>query len=71
MVTAENASLGCEQGKGKKDLAWRLVARGAKGGKPLWEVPLSAAPVRWGVAVDAEGRAIVSLCNGHVACFGK
>ncbi len=71
VVTTENASLGCEQGKGKKDLAWRLVARGAKGGKPLWEVPLSAAPVRWGVAVDAEGRAIVSLRNGHVACFGK
>ena len=70
VVTANSASLACVQGKGGKDPAWRLVARRAKGDKLLWEVPLPAAPVRWGVAVAAEGRVIVSLRNGHVECFG-
>jgi outer membrane protein assembly factor BamB len=71
VVTARNASLAYVQGKGKKDPAWRLVARGTKDGRPLWEVPLPGEPVRWGVAVDAEGRVVVALRNGHIVCFGK
>jgi outer membrane protein assembly factor BamB len=71
VVTAKNATLACVQQKDKKNPSWRLVARGTNGDKPLWEVPLSGEPVRWGVAVDAEGRVIVALRNGHIECFGR
>lgn len=69
-VTAKNARLLCAAGGGNGGTAWRLVARDAAEGETLWEQPLPAEPVRWGVAVDARGRIIVTLRNGHVLCLG-
>ena len=40
-------------------------------GRPLWSQPLPAAPVPWGLAVDREGRILVTLENGAVLCFSS
>ncbi len=39
-------------------------------GSLIWTRPLSSPPMPWGVAVDRDGRVIVSLRDGTVACFG-
>ena len=39
-------------------------------GAELWSHPLPAAPVPWGLAVDRDGRAIVTLEDGRVLAFG-
>jgi len=69
VVAAANANLtfrppGGDRGK------WTLQAAAA-GGKVLWTQPLPAAPVRWGMAVDAAGCVIVTCRDGQVVCFGK
>ena len=51
--------------------AWALVAQRPAEGGELWSQPLPAEPVRWGLAVDAQGRVIVALRNGQIICFGK
>ena len=68
MVLAENAALSCQQDKTGK---WALVARSVGLGKELWQLPLAAEPVRWGLAVDRAGRIVVALQNGRVLCFGR
>jgi hypothetical protein len=45
--------------------AWALA-----GGETLWERPLPASPVPWGMAVDRRGRVILTLVDGRVCCFG-
>jgi len=32
---------------------------------------LPAPPVPWGLAVDNAGRAVVTLVNGGILCFGQ
>ncbi len=49
---------------------WKLVAKAAPDGKPMWSYPLGGEPVRWGVAVDAAGRIVVVLTDGQVICLG-
>jgi len=39
-------------------------------GELLWEQRLTGSPVPWGVAVDSEGRVLVSMEDGRVVCFG-
>lgn len=39
-------------------------------GKPLWTQRLPVSPVLWGLAVDRDGRVIITLENGTVICFG-
>ena len=39
-------------------------------GRPLWKRPLPAPPVPWGLAVDRDGRVLVSLRDGRVLCLG-
>jgi outer membrane protein assembly factor BamB len=39
-------------------------------GRTLWQHPLPALPTSWGVAVDRNGRAIITLQDGRVMCFG-
>jgi hypothetical protein len=39
-------------------------------GKSLWTHPLPNKPVRWGLAIDRDGRCIVSLEDGRVLGFG-
>lgn len=40
-------------------------------GRMLWSHPLPAAAVQWGLAVDNQGRAVVTLEDGTVLCFGR
>jgi len=46
-----------------------LVALDLQSGSVCWSQPLPASPVRWGLAVDRDGRAVVSLTDGTVMCF--
>ncbi len=39
-------------------------------GQPMWTHELPAAPVAWGMAVDAEGRVVLTLRDGRVICIG-
>jgi len=48
-----------------------LLALSIENGQPLWTQPLPAAPVAWGLAVDREGRVLVTLEGGQVLCFGE
>jgi outer membrane protein assembly factor BamB len=46
-----------------------LTALSLTDGKPLWKLPLPAAPVAFGLAVDRDGKILVSLQDGRVMCF--
>jgi len=47
-----------------------LTALQIKDGAELWSLALPAAPVGWGVALDADARIVVSLEDGRVLCYG-
>lgn len=47
-----------------------LVAHDLQDGKVLWTQPLQAPPVPWGLAINRDGRIIITLEGGQVACFG-
>jgi hypothetical protein len=47
-----------------------LIALDLKDGRLLWRHALPAAPVPWGLAVNREGKVIVTLEGGRVVCFG-
>lgn len=49
----------------------KIVAVSIDDGGVLWSHPLPAAPVEWGLAIDKEGRAIVTLTDGRLLCFGE
>jgi len=68
VVTTKNARLTIAEQKGG---GWKLVAQPLADGPALWEQPLPSAPQRWGLAVDAAGRVVVTLRSGEVLCFGK
>jgi outer membrane protein assembly factor BamB len=69
VVRARNAELLFRsQGEGE-GATWSLVAR-SDDEADLWVRPLPGEPVRWGLAVDAEGRVFVTLRDGRVVCFG-
>jgi outer membrane protein assembly factor BamB len=40
-------------------------------GRVLWSHPLPATVVEWGLAIDSQGRAVVTLENGTILCFGR
>jgi hypothetical protein len=40
-------------------------------GEQLWSYKLPSAPVSWGMAVDRDGRVVLSLVDGQVLCIGK
>jgi len=48
-----------------------IVALNLKDGTILWSDALPSACVPWGLAVDRDGRAVVTLEDGQVLCFGK
>ena len=54
-------------------LAWplrpALVARNPVDGKPLWAQALPAPPQKWGLAVDRDGRVVLTLIDGRTVCF--
>lgn len=49
----------------------KVVVLDIKDGKVLWSQPVPSAPVTWGLAVDRQGRVVVSLEDGKVVCFGR
>jgi outer membrane protein assembly factor BamB len=48
-----------------------VVALNLEDGKLLWSQPLPAPAVTWGLAIDRDGRVIVTLEDGQVVCFGQ
>jgi outer membrane protein assembly factor BamB len=48
-----------------------IVALNLKDGTTLWSEALPSAPVQWGLAVDGDGRAVVTLVDGQILCFGR
>jgi outer membrane protein assembly factor BamB len=70
IVTAKNAKVTYLSRKGPNGPAWFLVARSLTNDAELWSQPLPAEPIRWGVAVDAQGRTVATLRDGQVLCFG-
>lgn len=49
----------------------QLIALNLTDGKKLWQHNLPASPALWGMAVDRNGKIILTLENGQVLCFGK
>ncbi|MCX6926979.1 MAG: PQQ-binding-like beta-propeller repeat protein, partial [Verrucomicrobia bacterium] len=47
-----------------------VIALSLRDGRPIWRQPLPAPPVAWGMAVNREGKVIVTLEGGRVVCFG-
>jgi outer membrane protein assembly factor BamB len=70
LVHAANARLLCVSGRGQAGPTWTLTAQDPKIGRTLWTHPLPGEPVRWAIAVDAQGRIVVALRNGQVLCLG-
>ena len=50
--------------------ASKVAAIDLKSGNQLWSQTLPSAPVPWGMAVDRNGRVILSLVDGRVLCIG-
>jgi len=48
----------------------QIVALNLNDGAVLWSHSLPAAAVTWGLAIDREGRVVVTLKDGRVLCFG-
>ena len=75
VATAGGVELTFAQQQGSGDSPWHLVAgRGGQQspgqGPQLWAMPLPAELVRWGMAIDGQGRIIVALRNGQILGFG-
>ncbi len=47
-----------------------LLALSVDDGRTLWQHALPGLPASWGLAVDRDGRAVVTLQDGRVLCFG-
>jgi outer membrane protein assembly factor BamB len=48
----------------------KIVALDLQDGKVLWAEDVSVPPVPWGLAIDRDGHAIVTLEDGQVLCIG-
>lgn len=48
-----------------------IVALNLKDGGVMWSEAVPSAPVSWGLAVDRDGRVVVSLEDGQILCFGQ
>ena len=53
----------------QQTVLYGLTALNLETGTPLWTADLPAAPVAWGVAVNNQGRVLVSLVDGRVLGF--
>lgn len=58
-------------GKNKGEMRDVLMALNPKDGKPMWSNDLPARAESWGLAIDSQGRIIVTLVNGRVLCYAK
>jgi len=65
VVKAANGTLALARRKGG---SWAVIATKPDGGE-RWAQPLPGEPVRWGVALDGQGRVVLTLRNGRVLCL--
>ena len=70
-VQAKNVEVTCPRLATDKGPQSKLLLRKPGSDTAAWSHPLPAEPVRWGMAVDAQGRVVVALRNGQVVCFGE
>jgi len=49
----------------------QIVALDLQKGKVLWSEGVPVSPVPWGLAVDRNGRTVVTLEDGQVLCLGS
>jgi outer membrane protein assembly factor BamB len=49
--------------------SYTVLALSLKDGSVLWQEALPATPASWGLALDRDGRVIVSLEDGRVLCY--
>jgi outer membrane protein assembly factor BamB len=49
----------------------KIVALNIEDGTELWSENVPSTPVSWGLAVDRDGRVIVTLEDGQILCFGQ
>jgi outer membrane protein assembly factor BamB len=63
MAVCSNAVVVAEKSK--------VVALNIEDGTVLWSEDIPSAPLSWGLAVDREGRIIVTLEDGQILCFGQ
>ena len=63
MAVCSNAVVVAEKSK--------IVTLNIEDGTVLWSKDIPSAPVSWGLVVDREGRAIVTLEDGQILCFGQ
>jgi outer membrane protein assembly factor BamB len=70
VIAAKNADLSYTLTRTGQGNVWTLAARDRARGEDLWTQALPAEPVRWGIAVDRDGRIIVTLRDGRVLCYG-
>jgi outer membrane protein assembly factor BamB len=52
-----------------QDRFWHVVAYAREDGEKMWEIGLPSTPLREGLAVAADGRVVVALCDGTVVCL--
>jgi hypothetical protein len=50
---------------------YALAALQVNNGKPLWSHVLPSIPAPWGLALNHEGRIVVTLANGHLICYAR
>ncbi|HUT35810.1 MAG TPA: PQQ-binding-like beta-propeller repeat protein [Planctomycetota bacterium] len=70
VVAAANARVSLVARKGEAGEFWAIVATKPDGSE-LWAHPLPSEPVRWGIALDARSRIVVTLRTGQLLCLGK
>jgi outer membrane protein assembly factor BamB len=73
IAVARNAAVVAwsQPGGAGKPATGRIEALDIKTGQQLWQQPLPAKPVDWGVAIDRDGCVLVALGDGRVLCFGQ
>lgn len=77
VAVAQNAVLvaGTDRNFAKPEAApdetYGIAALDINTGKLLWRHRLPAAAVRWGLAIDRQGRILVALQDGRVLCYGS
>ena len=71
VVTVANARLTFAVRRGEQGRSHMLTAHRIPDGEKLWDQPLPAEPIRWGVAVSAEGRILIALRGGRILCYGQ
>jgi hypothetical protein len=49
----------------------RVAAISHTDGRPLWQHELPGEPLRWGTAIDRNGRVLVVLREGRLICYGS